>query len=475
MNGFTCQSVLRHSRWGLRVAVTAGVLLLFSLAAGAPAWGAGTDGPDRIIFDPAAEPSWIQEYHGTGASADVAVDVVMGAGGVTYVAGATGFLTMACDGTLMKYVHGTPAWAGPKVYNGPNDGVDVFTAIAMGPGDAVYTAGARAGSNGMDDIVVVKWSAAGARQWVRSYDSPSHGSDRASAIVVDSAGNVTVAGETYRLTSQDWVVVSWSPSGSQRWSSRLSAGSGEYLSAMDLVVAEDRNVYATGLSSTAAGVAALTVRYSSSGERKWRKTYTGPAGLGALSLAAAVRPEGGVYVCGATESAATASDGLVMSYTKAGTRDVFALDTGPGGATEQRFNDLDVASTGQVVAVGYTETAGNEDARLVTYTLDGTIAGQITFPGAWDDEFTDVAADAYGGYYMTGSYHTAVNKTAIATARGSVIVGGGGFTSLWAPPLVSEVNKPAAIAVRGTTACVVGQYSTDAAQGVDQLALWYQY
>ncbi len=473
MQSRTSSASSRGSRWRLRAAVAAGVLLLFSLAAG-PAWGAGDDGPDRIIFDPTATPSWIQELHGPGSSFDLAEDVVMAAGGVTYVAGVVD-RDGSSDGTLMKYVNGAPAWTTPRVYNGPNGGPDRFVAVALGPDNAVYTAGVRTAANGLYDIVLVKWSAAGARLWVRSYDSPTHSMDMASAMAVDSAGNVTVAGVAFDGMSQDWLVVNWSPSGSQRWSSRLDAGPGQVKAPLGLVATSDRNVYATGGLLSAGTTAALTVRYSSSGERKWTKTYLGPTGMNAMTRSVVARPGGGVFVGGATMSAATASDGLVMSYTKAGSRDVFALDTGPGGATDQVFNDLDVTSTGQVVAVGSSETGANEDARLVTYTLDGTIAGQITFPGAWDDEFEAVAADAYGGYYMTGSYHTAVNKTAIATARGSVIVGGGGFTSLWAPPLVSEVNEPTAIAVRGTTACVVGQYSTDAAQGVDQFALWYTY
>jgi hypothetical protein len=125
--------------------------------------------------------------------------------------------------------------------------------------------------------------------------------------------------------------------------------------------------------------------------------------------------------------------------------------------------------------VGSSTAGGNEDLHAATYTVDGTIAGQATLPGAWEDEFVAVAADAFGGYYATGVYHTAVNKTAIFTARGSVLTGGGGFMSLWAPAFVSDDNEPNAIAVRGTTAVVVGEASEGAAQGVDQVVLGYVY
>lgn len=164
-----------------------------------------------------------------------------------------------------------------------------------------------------------------------------------------------------------------------------------------------------------------------------------------------------------------------MSYSPAGARDVFALDTGPGGASDQQFNDLAVTSTKQVVAVGSSSVGGNEDCRVVSYSVDGTIAGQVTLPGAWQDEFVAVATDSFGGFYATGTYHTAVDKTAILTTRGSLLSGGGGYLSFWAPAFVSEDNAPSAIAVRGSTASVVGQCSEGAAHGIDQFALGFVY
>jgi hypothetical protein len=119
--------------------------------------------------------------------------------------------------------------------------------------------------------------------------------------------------------------------------------------------------------------------------------------------------------------------------------------------------------------------AGNRDCRAVSYTVDGTIAGQFSLPGAWEDEFSAVAADAFGGFYATGYYHTAMNKTAVLTVRGSVLTAGGGFLSLWAPAFVSEDNVPNAIAVRGSTACVVGKCNEGPAHGVDQLVLGWVY
>jgi hypothetical protein len=287
---------------------------------------------------------------------------------------------------------------------------------------------------------------------------------------------VIVAGTTTGPTGLDWVVLSWSSSGARRWTSYSSSTSaGHVLRPEALVVAADRGVYASGVSATGPASAAMTVRYSSAGTKTWTKSYKGPAGLGARLWAAVARPGGGVYVCGSADSPTTGADGLVMSYTAKGVRKVFALDAGPGGNSDQGFADLAVTSTKQVVAVGSSSAAGNEDCRAVSYTVAGTIAAQVTLPGPWQDRFVAAAGDAFGGFYAAGAYHTAAGKTAVLTVRGSVLTGGGGFLSLWAPAFVSQGNYPHAIAVRGSTVCVVGECVEGAAHGGDQFVLGFVY
>jgi hypothetical protein len=475
MDPVTCSRTTTGRRWSLRVTTAAVVLLLFALGAGAPAWGSRAKAPHGVIFDPAAEASWTLEYHGPGDSADAAMDVAMAANGVTYVAGGIGNATGDIDTSLTKLVDGVPAWPAPKTYDNPEPGFDGAIKMALGPGGAVYTSGMCVGANGLVDVLVLKWSASGDVKWARRYDGPDHGSDQVTAVGVDAAGNVTVCCAELSVTTVHWAVVSWSASGARRWTSRYAAGPDQQIVPMDLVVAADGSIYATGRTSATSSEQALTVRYSAAGKTLWKKTYAGPDDLGAFTRAMVARPGGGVYVCGNTTSAATGLDGLVMSYTPKGTRDVFALDTGPGGASEQRLKDLTVTSTGQVVAAGSSTSAGNSDCHAVTYSTDGTIAGKFTWPGAWYDEFVAVASDAFGGFYVTGTYRTAADKAAVLTQRSSVLNNGGGWSSLWAPAFVSLNNSADAIAVRGSTAVVVGRCTNGVAHAEDQLMLGYVY
>ena len=453
------------------VGLAAGILLLVVLGAAPAAMGRGTDDPARVIFDFAATPSWTHEYHGPGNVPDFAFDVVLASSSVAYVCGDTGS-DAASDATLMKYVDGAPAWSTPRVYNSPENSYDAVYSLVLAPDkQSVYAAGATARTATLNDVLVVKWKSNGTRQWARRWDS-SGGVDRPAGIDVDRNGNVYVAAVSMTASGYDWSLVSWKSSGAFRWAKRLNLPSGTFGIPRDIAV-DGSNVYVTGFTQDGmmSNPRMRTVRYTTAGAIKWNRAYNATEGASANALA--LRPGGGVYVAGQRISSVTGGDGLVVSYTKSGTRDVFAVDTGPGGFTHQAYNDLAVMSNGMIVAVGMSQTAANQDCHQVAYTSDGTIAATATFPGAWNDEWVAVAADDFGGFYVTGTYHVAAGKTAIAVARGSVLNGGGGFTSLWQPALATQENRANAIAVYGTTAVVVGQCSTNAAYGTDQIVLGY--
>lgn len=146
----------------------------------------------------------------------------------------------------LKPVDGVPAWPAPKTYDSPYRSGDSATKMALGPGNTIYTAGMSIGANGLPDIPMRKWSSSGNVQWARRYDGPTHDGDRPMAVVVDSAGNVTVADVSVNGTNMDWVVVSWSASGVKLWASRYGAGAPHQMMPTDLVVAADRSIYATG-------------------------------------------------------------------------------------------------------------------------------------------------------------------------------------------------------------------------------------
>lgn len=447
------------------------VILGGAVCASATAENASRAAP-RIIFDVAATPSWVRTFDGPGTGDDDARDVVMVNARTAYVAGGISTALGSTDMSLMKLVDGAPAWAAPRTYDGPFHGNDMANAIALGPRNVVYTAGDSERSAGVAEVVLVKWSKNGRRLWTRRYRGPgvlNHVID----VGVDGAGNVTVAVASQNADGDlDIALVSWRSSGRRRWVWRYDGPFHGEDQPSEMLVSTNGRIYLAGLSEmSVTRPAMLTVRLSAAGKRLWLRRYTGPAGLGAVGWSLAARPGGGVYVAGLTLVPAGSSDGLLVRYTARGGRSVVATDAGAGGATSQSFVDVAVTSTKQAVVVG----TDNGNCRVVTCNRTGGVAGALSFPSAGWDGFVAVATDAYGGYYVTGPFTVVAGDRRVFTGRGSVLTGGGGWTGFWSPPVISWGNDPAAIAVRDSTAIVVGSCTTGLATGVDQFMIGYVY
>jgi hypothetical protein len=455
------------SRHGITLALLlAGVLLLLLLPSLAAA------GPHRIIWDPAAEPSWLVSAKGAAVpSDDTANDVVMANGGVTWVAGSLRQTAGNQDISLTRIVNGVKKWT--RTYDSPYHKDDTAVRVATGPGGVVYIAGTSFRSAGNSDILLVKWSSAGKVLWAKRYEGPAHGADFAEALTVDKAGNVTVCGAVIVGTGRSWGVRNYSPSGRMRWTWRYDVGDGNTAQPRDAVVAGDGSVYVTGqVSKGSAPSTALTARLSVSGRKMWAKTYSGADGLGAATVALALCPTGGVYASGQLSTATTDVDGLVLRYSSRGARKVFAFDTGPA---RQQFFDIAVTSTRKVVAVGNTAVSGTGDCRATIYNADGTISTGVTFPGvSGSDGFNCVATDSQGGFVAAGWWWAGAGNEKICVLRGSTLSGGGGWAAVWGGA-ASSTTVAAAVAVRGSTTVVVGRYHPDLTSGTGQVALGFVY
>jgi hypothetical protein len=82
-------------------------------------------------------------------------------------------------------------------YSRPGNPYLTRSAVAAdGSGNVVVT-GTIVGSDSNEDIYTAKYAAAdGALLWEKRYNGPRNGSDRASAMALDGSGNVVVTGTT---------------------------------------------------------------------------------------------------------------------------------------------------------------------------------------------------------------------------------------------------------------------------------------
>ena len=409
----------------------------------------------------------------TAGGSDVALDVAVNSAGTAYVCGQVRNAAGNLDGSLYKFPLSGAGWR--KTWDGPAHANDAFYAVAVAPDGRIYTAGANRNAAGQLDMRLVKWSPAGDVLWTRRYTGPVAGDDTATDVVVDANGNVTVCGDSQGTKGKAFTVVSWTAGGTLRWVRRIE---GVVLSddrANAMIVDGSGNLYVTGKRSWEIGMAGYTVKLSSGNVKRWSHTYTGADSVELTAITK--RPGGGAFVCGKQLGFDTGWDGLVISYTGAGTRLVFPIDVGDGlDSTDTSYDSVVATPTGKVgVAGGVSYDYGATYARYgrIFDSATGAVVGTLSNVDSYPQRMAAVAADAYGGLYFTGTDALSASHTAIWTQRSSTIPGGGSWTGTYATTAVA-LNKPTAIATWRTTVWVVGQVYPGGGDG-DQMVLKYLY
>src|SRR6266704_1230154 len=206
--------------------------------------------------------------------------------------GSTVFVTGGSDGgpatgwdyatAAYSAVTGRQLWV--SRYNGPGNGVDVARSVAVSPGGArVFVTGYSAGRTAGDDYATVAYgAAAGRRLWVRRFNGPGNGVDRASAVAVGpGGGRVFVTGESFGGTAgRDYATVAYGAAAGRRlWASRYNGPGNGYDAARSVAVSPGgATVFVTGDSlRLTAGDDYATVAYgAAAGRRLWVSRYNGP-------------------------------------------------------------------------------------------------------------------------------------------------------------------------------------------------------
>ena len=186
---------------------------------------------------------------------------------------------------------------------------DVFVAAAI---DQPATGG---------DIVIIRYTSAGARKWVRYFAAP--GDQPLREIIADRYGNVILCGRTPGSAKMlDGLVVKYSRAGTRLWTRRLGSTTGDS-DIRDIAVDRDRNVYVTGYTHEAdPSYEWATLKYSPGGKLLWKRVVSDGTTRFESGEALAVGPDGRVYVAGVTaEAGDAAQDMCVVRYSAAGHRD----------------------------------------------------------------------------------------------------------------------------------------------------------
>src|SRR5574341_1204041 len=247
-----------------------------------------------VKYSPAGETLWSRRYNGPGNAGDLASALAVDDSGNVYVTGRSRGSGTFDDYATIKYCpSGATLWV--RRYNGPGNYDDGALALAVGDSGNLYVTGFSGGGATSTDFATIKYAPNGDTLWVRRYND---GGDYASALAVDNAGNVYVTGGSGVGTS-DYATIKYAPNGDTLWVRRYKGpgNSDDYASALALDTAG--NLYVTG-SSWGSGTFNdyATIKYAPNGDELWVRRYNGPANDYDNASALAVDNSGNLYVTG---------------------------------------------------------------------------------------------------------------------------------------------------------------------------------
>jgi hypothetical protein len=218
-----------------------------------------------VKYNSAGNQLWVKRYNGPGNDLDAANAIAVDTLGNVYVTGGVYYNIMIdsnSDYATVKYNSaGNQLWV--KRYNGTGNYNDEAVAIAVDSLGNIYLTGASSGSGTWNDYTTMKYDSNGNELWVKRYNGPANSYDNASALAIDESGNVYVTGESGGSgTGDDYATVKYDTNGNELWVKRYDGPASGDDRAYFIAVDESENVYVTGLSrGSGTGSDFATIKY----------------------------------------------------------------------------------------------------------------------------------------------------------------------------------------------------------------------
>jgi hypothetical protein len=253
-----------------------------------------------IKYGPDGDSLWVRHYDGPGHLWDAANAMVLDTSGNVYVTGYSGDIYGANDYATLKY-DSLGNWPFLHRYDGPANGQDLASAMAIDDSGYVYVTGYSQGDGTDYDYATIKYLSNGVVAWVARYNGPGNGVDWANDVAVDTFGFVYVTGKSAGVgTGIDYATVKYYPDGDTAWVRRYNGPGNRGDSATAIAVDGLGNVYVTGESyGDTTDKDFLTIKYLPNGDTAWTRRYDGPVSGPDEANAVVADTFGYVYVTGA--------------------------------------------------------------------------------------------------------------------------------------------------------------------------------
>jgi hypothetical protein len=295
----------------------------------------------------------------------------------------------------------TPPVLWNQRYDGPGTGPDNAFAVVLDSAGNVFVTGNSVGAGGLTDYLTLKCSNDGIPLWTNRYHGLAGRNDGAGAIAIDSQGDVVVTGSSAGGGNQsDCVTIKYSNAGVPLWTNRFVCA-GDTCIGTGVQVDTNRNVF---VSAYTYNHGLVTLKFSASGASVWTNylgetvnTYAYASGIG-------IDGNGNVFVTGISTRTGTGDDWVTVAYSNSGLPLWTNRYDGPMHGNDHA-NALALDSNGNVFVTGDdVNSGGTVEFLTIKYSNDGVPSWTNTYPGhtIYGGAF-NVAVDRAGNVIVIGA------------------------------------------------------------------------
>lgn len=357
-----------------------------------------TDAVSTLVMSDLDPNAWFSKSVSSAAAQGraVAIDASGNVYTTGYGAGAANTATANYEyGVVTKYdKDGVDLWT--RTMDATNNG-DYAYGIAVDTAGNVYITGYAnnqiAGSY-PTFVFIMKYNTSGDFQWRRNLDSVGV-VDSPTNIAVDSTGNIYITGQANTNTLASAFVVKYNTNGVIQWQRFIDSSSSTSDSGYGIAVDSDSNVYVTGSANASTYQYSFIVKYNTSGVLLLQVSLD-TAGTNDAVYGIALDASRNIYITGTSNTGAS-SNGLLVKFNSS--LEIQWQRTFPSSSST--LTPIAVNNAGDII-IGY----GNSYINLMKYNTNGVLQWQyrLAVGGGFTGKCTGLAIDKTGDYYYQSGY-----------------------------------------------------------------------
>jgi uncharacterized delta-60 repeat protein len=351
-------------------------------------------------FNNEGDIAWQRLHNSSGNNDDYGVATTTDINGNVYVCGTTKN-NGQFDVLVVKYdTDGTQQWA--VQYNSSFNRNDAATAIKVDSDGNVYVAAASEGETTLSDFLLLKLNTSGTNVWQKRYDYANL-IEIPAGLEFDANGNLLIVGASASdFTNWDYAVVRYNTEGVLQNAVRNNvAGAG-----FDQPVAVKKdglgNIYVTGkASNNGVNYDIKTVKFNPSLSVAWVRTFDG-SGLEDVAKDLQIDNEGNVFIAGYSTKSNGLKELTILKYDTDGNTEWTHKQDAKDDSGDALAKSLDVDDDGKVYFIGEEKgNDGSKDVVIMKLDTDGHTVWSKNIASASEETPTAIKVDNEDNIYVS--------------------------------------------------------------------------